>query len=224
MPDQHFVFYIKQCLYLVVLYFYSCCQAGSYDDFFTAIVRDDPGAIAAVLKRGFDVNTPNPSGEHALMVAIRERSRKVTAALLEQPEVKVEARNGHDESPLMLAALQGDTALCRLLMAKGADVNKPGWTALHYAATNGHLEVMALLLDSHAYIDAASPNGTTPLMMAAHYGTAQATTLLLEAGADPLLKNEQGLSAIDFARRADHQDTAKLISAFVRAHQPKGSW
>jgi len=41
---------------------------------------------------------------------------------------------------------------------------------------------MMLLLDEHAYIDAASPNGTTPLMMAAHYGTPSAVKLLLEAG------------------------------------------
>ena len=218
------MYHIKQGLYLVGLYWCSVCGASSYDDFFTAIVRDDPGAIVAVLKRGFDVNTVNPAGDHGLILAIRQRSRKVTAALLEQPKVMVETRNGHDESPLMLAALQGETALCRLLMAKGADVNKPGWTALHYAATNGHLEVMTLLLDSHAYIDAASPNGTTPLMMAAHYGSAAAARLLLEAGADPLLKNEQGLSAIDFARRAERQEVADLISATVRERQPKGTW
>ena len=61
---------------------------------------------------------------------------------------------------------------------------------------------MELLLENHAYIDAESPNGTTPLMMAAHYGTPAAVKLLLEAGADPTLKNQLGLTAIDFARRA----------------------
>jgi hypothetical protein len=80
------------------------------------------------------------------------------------------------------------------------------------------------LLDNHAYIDAESPNGTTPLMMAAFYGTPSAVKLLLEAGADPLLKNDQSLSAIDFAHRANRQDSANIITAFVRARQPKGSW
>ena len=83
---------------------------------------------------------------------------------------------------------------------------------------------MTLLLDNHAYIDAASPNGTTPLMMAAFYGTPSAVKLLLEAGADPLLKNVQGLSAIDFAQRASRQESADIIAAFVRAKQPKGKW
>ena len=83
---------------------------------------------------------------------------------------------------------------------------------------------MTLLLDKHAYIDAASPNGSTPLMMAAHYGTPSAVKLLLEAGADPLLRNEQGLSAIDFAQRANRADSAEIIAAFIRGRQPKGTW
>ncbi len=124
----------------------------------------------------------------------------------------------------MLAALAGDVELCRLLIARDADVNKTGWAPLHYAATNGHLEVMRLLLDEHAYIDAASPNGTTPLMMAAHYGSASAVKLLLEAGADPTLKNIQALSALDFANRGTRPDSADIIRAFIRGQKPKGSW
>ena len=124
----------------------------------------------------------------------------------------------------MLASLQGLLGLCRQLIDKGADVNKPGWTALHYAATRGHLAVIVLLLDSYAYIDAASPNGTTPLMMAARYGTPEAVKLLLGAGADPSLKNEQNLSAIDFAQYANRAESAETIAAFVRGRQPKGSW
>jgi hypothetical protein len=124
----------------------------------------------------------------------------------------------------MLASLKGLTEVCQQLITKGADVNKPGWAPLHYAATNGHLAVMTLLLDNHAYIDAASPNGTTPLMMAANYGTPSAVKLLLEAGADPLLKNQQGLSAIDFAQRANRPESAEIIAAFVRARRPRGIW
>ena len=102
----------------------------------------------------------------------------------------------------MMAALKGHLDLVKKLIDRGADVNKPGWTPLHYAATSGHLAIMELLLEHHAFIDAESPNGTTPLMMAAHYGTPAAVKLLLEAGADPTMKNQLGLTAIDFAHRA----------------------
>jgi hypothetical protein len=124
----------------------------------------------------------------------------------------------------MLAAMKGHTELVRKLIARGADVNKTGWTPLHYAATTGQLAIIQLLLDEHAYIDAESPNKTTPLMMAAHYGTPQAVKLLLEAGADPSLRNELGLSAVDFAQRANRRDAAEMIAAAVRGAQPKGKW
>lgn len=214
----------KSFIYLVVLYGYSACHAGSFDDFFTAIKRDDAKTVTALLQRGFDVNTPNAAGEHGLLLAVREPSLKVLAVLIDWPKVNVEPRNPHDESPLMLASLQGLTEICQQLIDKGADVNKPGWAPLHYAATHGHLAVMRLLLDNDAYIDAASPNGTTPLMMAAQYGTPDAVKLLLEAGADPLLKNEQNLSALDFAQRANRPDSVEIIAAFIRSRQPKGTW
>jgi ankyrin repeat protein len=83
---------------------------------------------------------------------------------------------------------------------------------------------MNLLLDEHAYIDAASPNGTTPLMMAAHYGTPSAVKLLLEADADPTLRNNVGLNAFDFAQSAMRLESAAVISAFIRGRQPKGVW
>ena len=88
---------------------------------------------------------------------------------------------------------------------------------------NGHLDVIRLLLEQHAYIDAESPNGTTPLMMAAHYGTPEAVKLLLAEGADPTLKNQLGLSAIDFAFRANRTDAADQITAAIRSKAP-ASW
>ena len=50
-------------------------------------------------------------------------------------KVTAESRSARDESPLMLAALHGLLAECQTLIQLGADVNKPGWTPLHYAAT-----------------------------------------------------------------------------------------
>ena len=215
---------IKIALYLFVLIGYSISSAGSYDDFFRAIQVDDDASLTTLLTRGFDGNTRDPKGQPGLYLAVREKSFKAAAVLMNWRKIDVEARNPSDESPLMIAALNGLTDISKKLIAKGADVNKPGWAPLHYAATHGHLDVISLLLDNYAYIDAASPNGTTPLMMAAFYGTPSAVKLLLESGADPLLKNTQGLTAIDFAQRNSRQESAEIIAGFIRAKQPKGKW
>lgn len=216
--------YLKFIVYLIVAASASLATAGSYDDFFGAVHRDDAAAVQQLLERGFDPNTLDPHGLSGLYLALREPSPKVARLLIDWPKTNVEIRTDHDESPLMIACLKGDLDSVQRLIARGADVNKPGWAPLHYAATNGHLEVMQLLLDHYAYIDAASPNGTTPLMMAAHYGTADAVKLLLDAGADPTLKNQLGLTAIDFAASAHHADVVGLIAQAVRQSQPKGKW
>lgn len=215
---------MKKLLYLLALLGISLVQAGSYDDFFAAIKRDNPQVILDLLQRGFDPNTPDPTGVHGLFIAVTDGSVKAADALIGWPKTKVEWRNAKDESPLMLAALRGQTDIVRKLIARDADVNKPGWAPLHYAATGGHLEVMALLLEHHAFIDAQSPNKTTPLMMAAHYGSTAAVKLLLDAGADTAMRNERGLTAIDFANRANRRDAADLIAAAARKTQPKGKW
>jgi ankyrin repeat protein len=216
--------YIKKVFYIIVLIGFSSSNAGSYDDFFTAIVRDDDAAIGALLARGFDPNTVDSTGTAGLLLALQAASMKVASRLATWPATKVEVRNAADESPLMHAALKGEIELCKLLIKRGADVNKPGWAPLHYAATKAHIDIMNLLLDEHAYIDAASPNGTTPLMMAAQYGDENAVKLLLEAGADPLLRNVLGMTALDFAQRANRLHSVSIIAAFVRGRQPKGSW
>jgi ankyrin repeat protein len=216
--------YLRKILYLVVLLGISTARAGSYEDYFSAIVQDNASAVQSLLTRGFDANTLDPKGMHGLFLAIREPSPKVADVLIQWPKTNVEFRTAKDESPLMMAALKGQLELVKKLVDRGADVNKTGWTPLHYAATGGHLEIMRVLLDRYAYIDAESPNGTTPLMMAAQYGSAAAVKLLLEAGADPTLRNRLGLNAIDFASKANRQESAELIAAARRGQQPRGKW
>ena len=216
--------HFKNLLYLAVIAGFSAAQAGSYEDYFVAIKQDNPKAITELLQRGFDPNTRDPKGFHGLYLALREPSLKAAEAILASPKVDVEARTKEDESPLMLAALKGHREMAEKLVAKGADVNKTGWAPLHYAATHGHIEIIRLLLEHHAYIDAESPNGSTPLMMAAGYGTASAVKLLLEEGADPMIANKQGLTAITFAQRANRTESAEIIAAFVRGRAPKGKW
>lgn len=154
--------HFKKTVYLIVLMGFNAAQAGSFDDFFTAVQRDNGGEIQSLLQRGFDGNTTDAQGRSGLYLALKGENFKAANALLAWPKIKTETRTAQDESPLMIAALQGELDICTQLIAKGADVNKTGWTPLHYAATHGHVDVMRLLLENFAYIDAASPNGSTP--------------------------------------------------------------
>lgn len=202
-------------------------QAGSFEDFFIAVQRDDVGALVRLAQLGFDLNTLNPQGQHALHLAMREPSLRVMDFLVQQPTVNVDVRNPKDETPLMLAVLKGFVPQVNAMLARGADVNKTGWAPLHYAASyagKGAVEQVQLLLAHHAYIDAESPNGTTPLMMSAQYGSEDVARLLLEEGADATVRNQLQLTAIDFATRAGRAALAETIAMAVRAKGPKGKW
>jgi uncharacterized protein len=221
---KNFIHYFKKAILLIVIAGFSSAQAGSYEDFFKAIRQDQPAVIRNLLQRGFDPDTRDPNGQTGLFLALREPSLKVAEVLVDWPKTNVNILNAKDESALMLAALKGHQALAEKLIKKGADVNKTGWTPLHYAASGGHVAIISLLLENSAYIDAESPNGTTPLMMAAMYGTPAAVKLLLDEGADPQLKNQQGLTALQFAERANRPDSRDLIAEAIRRKRPAGQW
>jgi ankyrin repeat protein len=216
--------FIKKVLLSIVFIGFSSAHAGSYEDFFKAIRTDDPAVITDLLNRGFDPNTVNPEGQYALGLAVRLGSLKAAQVLLSAPDIKVETRTAQDESALMFAALKGYLDLCKQLIARDADVYKPGWAPLHYAAANGHVDVINLLLEHYAYPDAESPNLTTPLMMAALYGNPESVKALLDGGADPTLKNSLGLTALNFAQQGGQADSIELIAAAVRGIRPKGTW
>lgn len=213
--------YFKFVAVLIVVISFFHANAGSYDDFFVAIKRDDAHTVQELLQRGFDPNTPSLEHLDGLYLALRDGSMKAAQALVDWPKTNVDVRTDHDETPLMMACLRGQIDLARKLIARGADVNKTGWTPLHYAATSGNVVIIQMLLDENAYIDAESPNGTTPLMMAAMYGTPEAVKLLIDSGADPTLKNQLGMTAQDFATRGSRKDAAQLLEAGIQAWKAK---
>ena len=216
--------HFKSLVFLTFLIGFNAAISGSYDDFFKAIKSDDVPTLQRLIVRGFDVNTVDPQGQFGLLVALREPSLKVADALIDSPQIDLNAVNALGESSLMLAAFKGHFELAQKMIEKGADVNKTGWTPLHYAASSGQIKLMNLLLEKYAYIDAESPNGTTPLMMASLYASPESVQLLLDQGADPLLKNEQGLTALQFAERGKRVDAVALLSKTVRAQRPPGRW
>jgi hypothetical protein len=206
----------KLLLQLIVVMSFSSAHAGAYEDFFKALELDDGRTITQLLRRGFDVNSASESGQTPLFLALRSGSHQAVAALLSAPDLKVDQANQANETALMMAALRGHLDWCKRLVERGATVNREGWTPLHYAATGPNPQVTAFLLERGAQVDAPSPNGTTPLMMAARYGHEDSVQILLGAKADPRLRNQKELSAADFAREAGREALASRLAALSR--------
>jgi ankyrin repeat protein len=141
-------------------------------------------------------------------------------------------------TPLQQAAVRGDLAAIRTLVADGAGVDDPdslGGTALYWAARGGHPigphpcrgeaadrpAVIAALLDL-----GADPNrqdrrprgfgrssGWTPLFVALHHEQFQSAAVLLQRGADPNIRSDQGRSVMEIA--ADEGAPRSLIQLIV---------
>ena len=110
---------VRRLLIVCLLAGISLARAGSYEDFFTAVVRDDSSQINKLLVRGFDPNTTDPSGQTGLHLAIRDESIKSALALIDSPAMDVNKVNAQGESALMLASLKGQLNIAELLVAKG---------------------------------------------------------------------------------------------------------
>jgi ankyrin repeat protein len=187
--------------------------AGAYDDYFGAVKLDNIKLVRSLLQRGFDPNTVEEDrGETGLIIAVREDANKVFDLLLNTKDVNLDARARNGDTALMMAAYKGRYDVAKALLDKGAEPNQTGWAALHYAAAVGNNQIVQLLLDHSAYIDAESPNQTTPIMMAARGGHILTVKLLLDEGADLTLKNGAGMTALDFARAGGFKDIVEGLT------------
>jgi ankyrin repeat protein len=197
--------------YIFVITSCFSAHADSYVDFFRAVNVDNDRTVTELLARGFDPNTKSESGQVALFLAMRDDAPKVAAALLASPALNVDAANATGETPLMMAALKGRLDWAKKLIERGAKVHKPGWAPVHYAATGPNTELLAMLLDRGADINALAPNRNTPLMMAARYGPENNVKLLVQRGADKKLINERNLSAADMAKTGERTWLVPLL-------------
>lgn len=211
---NHFVKKPLQAIMAATLFFLTVTSshAGAYEDFFKAIEMNDGRTITQLLRRGFDVNSPSESGQTPLYLALRGEAHQAVAALLAAPDLRVDQANEAQETALMMAALRGHLEWCQRLVDRGAAAHRDGWSPLHYAATGPNPKAVSFLLSRGAQVNALSPNGTTPLMMAARYGNEASVDVLLAAQADAKLRNQKDLTAADFAQEAGREVLARRLA------------
>lgn len=103
-------------------------------------------------------------------------------------------------------------------------VVRQGTTALHYACSRGHIDVLILLLFYEADVEACDADGLTPLHAAAAEGRENAIRLLFEEGANLFSKTKAGLTPFDLASARQNKSTSALLEdllQFAGGTEPK---
>lgn len=196
-------------------------KAADPKDFWFYIINDHDQQLRDLLRKGMDPNRKSPNQQTPLTLAARENSWKAFDVLLASPKIDVNLPNSHQETPLMYTALLGDLTRTEKILSKGAKINQPGWSALHYASIKGHTKIVSLLLSKGANVNEPSPDGDTPLILAVRSGDINTVQALIKAGADPLLSNFKAQNAIETAQSEGRRSLATALEKIVESRKAK---
>ncbi|XP_071531256.1 uncharacterized protein [Panulirus ornatus] len=168
--------------------------------------------VMELLQRGADPHSAMKDRATAVFVAAQNGHTSVVRTLL-AAGAKANVRRVDGASPLWIASQMGHQGVVRLLLNHGVnpDVTRhDGATPLFKAAHKGHLEVVLELLPFKPCLGLLK-NGESALHAAALYGHLRVLRALVQAGADPGLKNDQGLTPIQIAAQARHYEAVQLL-------------
>ncbi len=170
-----------------------------------AVQEGDDAQLRALLDGACNPNEQNEAHHPALLIAARH-NRVEAARLLLAAGADVNAASTSWETPLFAAAAAGHEELFSLLLAAGADIHchtKAQSTLLHAAANGGSTVILSQLLEPlSAKLNARQRNGDTPLLVALQRNNTEAVRLLLEAGANPFLRDSKRRELTEVARSA----------------------
>jgi hypothetical protein len=151
---------------------------------------------------------------------VRVRRTPLAAAALagDLPNVQLLLRRGAKPSLQAVsdALTFGYTEVVQTLVEAGADVSgvdSTGINLLHWAAITNRAPMIPILVKAGVPINAIDDVGYTPLMYAATVDEGDTDTLraLMAAGANPALKNDDGRTPLQQARRLGHADIVRTL-------------
>nr|XP_033499344.1 kinase D-interacting substrate of 220 kDa B isoform X4 [Epinephelus lanceolatus] len=126
----------------------------------------------------------------------------------------LDSRSDIGQTPLMVAAEQGNLEIVQELIRRGANVNLDDvdcWTALISAAKEGHIEVVRELLENNANLEHRDMGGWTALMWGAYKGRTDVVQLLLEKGANSNITGQYSVYPIIWAAGRGHAEIVHLL-------------
>ncbi|CAN5893948.1 hypothetical protein BH11VER1_BH11VER1_01600 [soil metagenome] len=126
---------------------------------------------------------------------------------------------------LHFAASIGDIASVKSLLQQDCDLNAfddVGFTPLHHAARAAQMEVIEVLLQAGADVNAhdESQIGNTPLGEIAGYCSYEIAKILVDNGADPMIKGWMQLSALDRAQDRKREEGKRVYDLLLKAKKP----
>jgi len=180
-----------------------------------AAVNGSAPVVKLLVEAGADVNAVLPEGETILMTAARTGRAQALEILVDAGARLDVIEKWHGETALHWAAAENHGDAVRLLASRGADVDvrsatqtyrrRSGqsilplgrWTPLMYAARGNAIEAGRALTMRGAKLDLVDPDGATALVIAIINANYDFAAMLLEAGADPnIAENDSGMAAL----------------------------
>ena len=166
---------------------------------FTAIEKGDVEMVRLLVEAGADVNAAEGFGGNTPLHEAVEKGDAEMVKILVAAGADVEAEGFMSRTPLSLAAEEGATEIMQILLGPGPDADTSedgedkevaptpsiGSEALFTAIENGDVEMVRLLVEAGADVNAAEGfGGNTPLHEAVEKGDAEMVKILVAAGAD----------------------------------------
>jgi ankyrin repeat protein len=186
---------------------------------FSAVLEGTPEMVLLLLELGLDPNLRDTSGQTPLHIACGRRgSLGILKALIESPNIDLNACDKGGQTPIAYAAIRGHDRLVYALLVRGADPTKvegKGWAALHHAAADNDLAVIEVLCSTadRAVLNSRVAPGWTPLMVAARDNRTEAVELLRKAGAALHLRTIGQATALHLASLSGALGAVKALIA-----------
>ena len=160
-----------------------------------AAMRDHIPSIKVLIENGADIEQPGQEGFRPLALAIAENKYESAKALMEAG-ADVSAASGADGlTPLMIIAAQ----------------TSPAEGARFLPGSTRPSDIARGLVERGAEVNAQAKNGVSALMIAATHNSAPMIGLLMDAGADPAIKNQLDQTAADIAEKNGNLEAAQAI-------------
>ncbi len=198
-----------------------CCSIFA-SDIHQAVVSGDLRKVTSVIDADTGLlNLRDENGRTPLNLSAEIGNKEIARALIDRG-ADIDLSDSEYRSPMHHAAARGDADMVRLLLERGSttinDTSRArrggfegGWTPLHLAVLNSWPEVVQLLLDHGADLEARDGILRTPLVLAAESRDLRVAEILIERGADINARVIRGYSAILWAARRQFEDYVDLL-------------